>query len=130
MTAKRDYGNSGGKCYKNREIDGEIQQPADTTHINYTSLRLQFRNSLGNIDHPENNDRRRRRPDPMQIQNELDQYLSEPQVLESLHNGDPMAWWREVGFRRFPRLCFLAADLLLIPPSTGDTEREFNDLET
>jgi hypothetical protein len=52
--------------------------------------------------------------------------LGELQVLESLENGDPIAWWREVGFRRFLKLNLLAADLLLIPPSTGNTEREFN----
>jgi hypothetical protein len=67
-----------GKMSPNREINGEIQQPADITHIDYTSLRLQFRNFLGNSDHSENNDRRRRRPDSMQIQDELDQYVSEP----------------------------------------------------
>jgi hypothetical protein len=72
IIAIRDYGNSGEKSYKNSKINGEIQQPADTIHTNYTSLRLQFRNFLGNSDHPENNDCRRRRPNSIQIQDELD----------------------------------------------------------
>jgi hypothetical protein len=114
------------KTYKEREINGESQQLA-ATYSDYTSLRFQFRHALGNHNQPQNNGRHRRRPNITQIQDELDQYLSEPQVLESLHNGgDPMTWWRDVGSRRFPRLCFLAADLLSIPPSTGNTEREFN----
>jgi hypothetical protein len=79
------------RCYKSREINGEVQQPAATTYNDYANLRLRFRNSLGNNNRPENRDRRRRRPDPTQIQDELDQYLSEPQVLKSLQNGDPMA---------------------------------------
>jgi hypothetical protein len=57
-----------------QEVNGEFQQSAAIIYSDYTSLRLQFRNSLGNSNQPENKDRRRRRrrPDPTQIQDELD----------------------------------------------------------
>jgi hypothetical protein len=38
-----------------------------------------------------------------------------------------MAWWRKIGFRRFPKLNLLAADLLSIPSLVGTIERQFNN---
>jgi hypothetical protein len=87
---------------------------------------MQFRNSLGSYDQLQNSGRRRRNRVIHQIEDELDKYLSEPEVSENLCNGDPISWWRKVGSERFPRLSFLAADLLLIPPSMATTERRFN----
>jgi hypothetical protein len=83
-------------------------------------------NSLGSDDQLQNAGRRRRRRVGQQVDDELDKYLSEPPVPANLYNGDSIAWLREVGSRRFPKLSFLAADLLSIPPSVGSTERLFS----
>jgi hypothetical protein len=48
--------------YKDREVKGEILQPSLINVINYrdyTSLRMQYRNSLEDDDKPRNNRRRR-----------------------------------------------------------------------
>jgi hypothetical protein len=87
---------------------------------------MQYRNSLGDDDKPRNSRRRRQHKATTQANNELDKYLNEPPVTENLYNGDAMTWWREVGAQRFPKLSFLAADLLSIPPSVGTTERQFS----
>ena len=40
-------------------------------------------------------------------QDELDQYLLEPPVDNTAYKADPIAWWRDVGVVRFPRLFLL-----------------------
>jgi hypothetical protein len=79
--------------YKNREIDGEIQaSPLDTvSYRDYTSLRMQYRNSLGTDDQPQNSGRRRRHRVTMPIEDELDKFFNEPPIPETLYNGDSMA---------------------------------------
>jgi hypothetical protein len=82
------------KDYKKREIEDENDPPSLVDVINYrdyTSLRMQYRNSLGDDDSPQNTGRRRQRRAAAQVKNELDQYLSEPSVSENLYNGDFMA---------------------------------------
>jgi hypothetical protein len=86
---------------------------------------MQFRNSLRSDDQSQNSGRRRHYRVPLQNEDKLDKYLSEPEVPENLYNGDPISWWREVGAGRFPTLYLLAADLS-IPSSTAATERRFN----
>jgi hypothetical protein len=118
------------KHCKDRDFEGEIAQPSlvdVTNYREYTSLRMQYRNSLGDDDKLRNTSRRRQPRAATQAEDELDKYLSEPPVPEDLYNGDSMAWRREVGSRRFPKLSFLAADFLSIPPSVGTTERQFNN---
>jgi hypothetical protein len=114
--------------YKNRELkNGILANSANTAHYrDYTSLQMQFRNSLGSNNQLQNSGRRRRYRVPPQIEDELDKYLSEPKIPKNLYNGDPISWWRKVGAGRFPTLCFLAANLLSIPSSTAAIERRFN----
>jgi hypothetical protein len=118
------------ESYKNREIEDEIEPPSLVDVINYnsyTSQRMRYRNSRQQARDPsQHSGRRRRHATTAHIADELVQYLGEPQVPTSLYNGDPMMWWREVGSKRFPRLSFLAADLLSIPPSAATNERDFN----
>jgi hypothetical protein len=55
-------------------------------------------------------------------------YLNEAQVDQGPYNGNAMEWWRDVGAQRFPKLSFLASDLLSIPSSTATMEREFSSV--
>ena len=45
-----------------------------------------------------------KQPTLLQAQDDLDQYLSEPPVDNVSYKADPVAWWRDVGVVRFPRL--------------------------
>jgi hAT family C-terminal dimerisation region len=63
---------------------------------------------------------------PPPIEDELDLYLAEPVCDIAVYKDDPIRWWRDIGQRRFPRLSYMATDYLTIPPSTCETERQFN----
>jgi hypothetical protein len=65
-------------------------------------------------------------PTSLQAQDELDQYLSEPPVDNVSYKADPVAWWRDVGVVRFPRLSCMAVDFLTIGSSSAGTERDFS----
>jgi hypothetical protein len=49
---------------------------------------MQYRNSLGDDDSPQNTGCRRQRRAAAQVENELGQYLNEPPVSENLYNGN------------------------------------------
>jgi hypothetical protein len=70
--------------------------------------------------------RRMQPPRPETPLDELQRYLREPIIKKGLFNSNPILWWRDVGSKRFPKLSLLAADLLLIPASTSEIERQFN----
>jgi hypothetical protein len=72
--------------------------------------------------------RRRPRPTVATISNKLNRYLNEPPVDPGPYNGDAITWWRNFGWQRFPRLSFLASDLLSIPASTVTIERQFSQI--
>lgn len=57
---------------------------------------------------------------------ELETYLQEPPVDIDHYVRNPLAWWRDIGQKRFPQLSIMASDFLSIPPSTAETERQFN----
>ena len=59
-------------------------------------------------------------------QDELAQYLSEPPIDNTAYSSDPIAWWRDVGAGRFPRLSYMAVDFLTIASSSAETERDFS----
>lgn len=61
-------------------------------------------------------------------QDELTQYLSEPPVNNIVFRNDPIAWWRDVGAGRFPRLSYMAVDFLTIASSSAETERDFSSV--
>jgi hypothetical protein len=63
---------------------------------------------------------------PFSVQDELDQYLSEPPVDNIAYKSDPIGWWRDVGSVRFPRLSYMAVDFLTIASSSAETERDFS----
>jgi hypothetical protein len=50
---------------------------------------------------------------------ELERYMEEASADPTSYRGNPLAWWRAVGSKRFPRLSYLASDLLSIPSSTA-----------
>jgi hypothetical protein len=78
--------------FERRFGSGKTGNPARPfLYRDYTSLRMQYRNSLGDDDNPQNTGRRRQRRAAAQIKNELDQYLNEPPVSKNLYNGDFMA---------------------------------------
>ncbi|KAM4060204.1 ribonuclease H-like protein [Hirsutella rhossiliensis] len=101
---------------------------ADTTNsgLDYIERRLAFSRSLAC---PEPRGRQIKGPKQstaLQEQDELDQYLSEPPVENIAYKTDPIAWWKDVGVARFPRLSYMAVDYLTIASSSAGTERDFS----
>jgi hypothetical protein len=69
------------KDYKEREIEDENDPPSLVDVIkyrDYTSLRMQYRNSLGDNDSPQNTGRRRQRRAAAQVEDELDRVAHLP----------------------------------------------------
>ncbi|KAM4065052.1 ribonuclease H-like protein [Hirsutella rhossiliensis] len=100
----------------------------DTTNsgLDYIERRLAFSRSLAC---PEPRGRQIKGPKQstaLQEQDELDQYLSEPPVENIAYKTDPIAWWKDVGVARFPRLSYMAVDYLTIASSSAGTERDFS----
>ena len=75
----------------------------------------------------EGQSRRRGKQTQRSPQDELAEYLSEPPIDNPVYKADPLAWWREVGVRRFPRLSYMATDFLTIASSSAETERDFRN---
>ena len=50
-------------------------------------------------------------------QDELNTYLN-----------DPIAWWRDIGAKRFPKLSYMAVNFLTIPSAAAETERQFSSV--
>ncbi|KAK6850419.1 Ribonuclease H-like protein [Apiospora arundinis] len=63
--------------------------------------------------------------DPI-VEDELTRYLAESVCTLPGYVMDPIRWWREVGVLQYPRLSYMATDMLTIPSSTAETERQFN----
>jgi hypothetical protein len=134
--------------YKDREIPGDLQlQLSAGRYRNMIDRRLrwaaasQSANSQINSSQTASSQsasqsqhslRNRGRQQPQQyyrpetLPDELKLYLRQSTVDGELFDDDPIKWWRNVGNRRFPRLSFLASDLLSIPSSTAAIERQFN----
>ena len=60
------------------------------------------------------------------VEDELSRYLAEPPCLIRTYMYDPLRWWQEVGQLQYPKLSYMATDILTIPSSTAETERPFN----
>ena len=71
-------------------------------------------------------------PEPIQRediqQDELDTYLVEPVVNSKAYLNDPIAWWRDIGAKRFPKLSYMAVNFLTIPSAAAETERQFSSV--
>ena len=61
-----------------------------------------------------------------EVDDELARYLAEPPCNLRVYKYDPLKWWQEVGQLQYPRLSYMATDLLTIPSSTAETERQFS----
>ncbi|WKT53989.1 hypothetical protein QSH57_004573 [Fusarium oxysporum f. sp. vasinfectum] len=94
--------------------------------LDYIERRLAFSRSLVRPGSQERQSKGRRQSATLPVQDELDQYLSEPPVDNIAYKVDPIAWWRDVGAVRFPRLSFMAVDFLTIASSSAETERDFS----
>ncbi|RKK07426.1 hypothetical protein BFJ65_g14878 [Fusarium oxysporum f. sp. cepae] len=94
--------------------------------LDYIERRLAFSRSLVRPDSQERQSKRRKQSATLPVQDELDQYLSEPPVDNIAYKVDPIAWWRDVGAVRFPRLSYMAVDFLTIASSSAETERDFS----
>ncbi|KAJ6436118.1 C6 transcription factor [Purpureocillium lavendulum] len=97
--------------------------------LDYIERRLAFSRSMAcsAASAPQGRPKQRpKQPAVLPAQDELDQYLSEPPVDNMAYKADPIAWWRDVGVVRFPRLSHMAVDFLTIPSSSAETERDFS----
>lgn len=97
-----------------------------TSALDYIERRLAFSRSLTSPDSQGRQSKRQQQSAAMPAQDELDQYLSEPPVDNIAYKTDPIAWWRDVGAVRFPRLSYMAVDFLTIASSSAETERDFS----
>ncbi|KAJ6436956.1 ATPase [Purpureocillium lavendulum] len=94
--------------------------------LDYIERRLAFSRSMAGSAPQGRPNQRPKQPAVLPAQDELDQYLSEPPVDNMAYKADPIAWWRDVGVVRFPRLSHMAVDFLTIPSSSAETERDFS----
>ncbi|EXU94971.1 hAT family dimerization domain protein [Metarhizium robertsii] len=93
--------------------------------LDYIERRLAFSRSLASSDSRGRQSKRQQQSAAMPLQDELDQYLSEPPADNIAYKADPIGWWRGVGAARFPRLSYMAVDFLTIASSSSETERDF-----
>ncbi|KAG7424508.1 putative membrane protein [Fusarium oxysporum f. sp. raphani] len=69
--------------------------------LDYIERRLAFSRSLVRPDSQERQSKRRKQSATLPVQDELDQYLSEPPVDNIAYKVDPIAWWRDVGAKAY-----------------------------
>jgi hypothetical protein len=118
--------------YKDRVIETGLTNVDGTIgHMSYIQRRLAFTRSTlspspAEASSGQQGRRGRRDGDSVAEQDELALYLSEPVVTNSAFEADPLAWWRDVGAVRFPRLSYMAVDFLTIPSSSAESERSFS----
>lgn len=71
--------------------------------------------------------RRQLQPSPSRsASDELEDYLATPRITSPIYYNDPIGWWRDVGSKEYPRLSYMAVDILTIPSSAASTERSFS----
>lgn len=115
--------------YKNVAYDEACSDSSATrsnSALDYIERRLAFSRSLASPDSRGRQGKRPKQPAALPTQDELALYLSEPPVDNIAYKSDPIAWWRDVGVVRFPRLSYMAVDFLTIPSSSAETERDFS----
>ena len=105
----------------------DCSAPEINRRLDYIERRLAFSRALARPEHQARLTTKRATQSVASLtQDELDQYLSEPPVDNIAYKSDPVAWWRDVGSVRFPRLSFMAVDYLTIASSSAETERDFS----
>ncbi|KJZ68756.1 hypothetical protein HIM_11854 [Hirsutella minnesotensis 3608] len=97
-----------------------------TIRLDYIERRLAFSRAWTSPDSRGRRSKLPKQPTTLPAQDELDQYLAEPPVDNIAYKADPIAWWRDVGAVRFPRLSYMAVDFLTIASSSAETERTFS----
>ncbi|RKK79920.1 hypothetical protein BFJ71_g16096 [Fusarium oxysporum] len=113
--------------YKNMAhevVCSAVSATESNSALHYIEHGLAFSRSLVRPGSQERQSKRRRQSATLPVQGELDQYLSEPPVDNIAYKVNPIAWWRDVGAVRFPRLSFMADDFLTIASSSAETERD------
>ncbi|SPJ74763.1 uncharacterized protein FTOL_04494 [Fusarium torulosum] len=108
------------------EACNAVSASGSNTALDYIERRLAFSRSLVRPDSQERQSKRPKQSVALPVQDELDQYLSEPPVDNIAYKLDPIAWWRDVGAVRFPQLSYMAVDFLTIASSSAETERDFS----
>ncbi|GKU17438.1 unnamed protein product, partial [Fusarium langsethiae] len=115
--------------YKNmahKEACNTVSASGSNSALDYIERRVAFSRSLVRPDSQERQSKRPKQSVALPVQDELDQYLSEPPVDNIAYKLDPIAWWRDVSAVRFPRLSYMAVDFLTIASSSAETERDFS----
>ncbi|KJZ71536.1 hypothetical protein HIM_09074 [Hirsutella minnesotensis 3608] len=130
---KRTYERSLTKAWEERYKNMDLQDAGNDGlaagsqgSLDYIERRLAFSRSMACYGQQGRPKQRPKQPAVLPAQDELDQYLSEPPVDNIAYKADPIAWWRDVGVVRFPRLSYMAVDFLTIPSSSAETERDFS----
>lgn len=134
---KKTYQASLTTIWEERYKDATLENASDaisaagSSGLDYIERRLAFsRSTAFSEPEPKTQSRQGRHTKQAttlsQIQDELQQYLSEPPVDNISYKSDPVAWWRDAGSIRFPRLSYMAVDFLTIASSSAETERDFS----
>jgi len=124
--------------YMNKDVSDELSELSTCNNegLSYIERRLAMRSRPASQQPPPSLPATQRRclgrqvqqPEVTVQQDELAQYLSEPPVTNIAFKNDPIAWWRDVGVGRFPRLSYMAVDFLTIASSSAETERDFSSV--
>ena len=122
----------------NKDVSDELSEISTCNNegLSYIERRLALRSRPASQQPPPSLPATQRRclgrqvqqPEVTVQQDELAQYLSEPPVTNIAFKNDPIAWWRDVGVSRFPRLSYMAVDFLTIASSSAETERDFSSV--
>ncbi len=113
--------------YQQREIEDKSQEYRGTPEpMDFLERRAQYLRVKHHASQGSQSRRRRGSFTRLMVVDELAQYLEEPPLESLAYNREPLAWWRDVGASRFPRLSVMAVDILTIASSTAETERGFS----
>jgi hAT family C-terminal dimerisation region len=123
--------------YMNKDVSDELSDLSTCNNegLSYIEWRLALRSRPASQQPPPSLPASQRRSlggqvqqPEVTVQQELAHYLSEPPVTNIAFKNDPIAWWRDVGVGRFPRLSYMAVDFLTIASSLAETERDFSSI--
>ncbi|KAK2684765.1 hypothetical protein QWA68_016289 [Fusarium oxysporum] len=114
------------KSMAHEEACNAVSASGSNSALDYMECRLALSRSLVRLDSQERQSKRPKQLVALPVQDELDQYLSDPPMDNIAYKPDPIVWWRDVGAVRFPLLSYMAVDFLTIAPSSAETERDFS----